>query len=138
MAKILKPLCLTPKGGEIWELTSDFVVQLNDGTIITILAGYASDGQSGNKIITSLLTIYDSYQEEAAYPHDICYQAGIEKGWCDAMYMEILKARLTEDEAEKRYAAVHWFGEQAYTMDQADMLKKAAATQHLRISFPTA
>ena len=33
MTQIIKKLCLSPEGGELWSLSSDFMVVLNDGTI---------------------------------------------------------------------------------------------------------
>ena len=135
MTQIVKKLCLSPEGGELWSLSSDFMVVLNDGTQITVTEGYTSDGQSGNKIITALFTEYDSYQEEGAYVHDACYQSGLPKGWCDKVYREILSHRLTPDEVAKRFNAVDWFGQDAYNLDQKDIDKAHKASEHLRITL---
>ena len=135
MAKVLKRLTLTPVGGVLWMLADDLAVQINEGFLLEVLADFVSDGESGPAALKDLLLKPDTRRQIAAFIHDALYQAGLPKDWADSVYAEILRDTGVDPETDKAlYEAVHLFGASSWDGDQADLVKKAAATNHLRIT----
>lgn len=119
-----------------WIVTSPLRVRVKNGAVLTLLAGFESDGESGPEGLKGLLMEKDTRRLIAAMLHDALYQAQLLREWADSIYREVLELTGVSDETRVLlYTAVRDFGGSSYTADGRDPVKVAAATSHLRIEL---
>jgi len=133
----LTDLVITPIAGPNYRVVKDLVYRDNDGTHITVKAGFVSDGESGPEWFKDMFIEDNGYRQWAAFLHDAVYQAGLPRLWCDQLYMRALQSlNIRADDAQQLYQAVRLFGGNAYELDQDDVEKARHALSHLTIILP--
>lgn len=122
--------------GDLWVVTALLKVRLANGTVLTLLEGFESDGESGPEALKALLTSKDNRRLIAAMLHDSLYQARMLKEWADQVYHEVLGLLgVSAEDCLVLFQGVDEFAGEAYAEDGKDPVKIAAATDHLRIEI---
>lgn len=106
------PLIISPLVGHTWILLSDFLYSAEDGSVITIPAGFVTDFASVPRLFWSIFPQWHPKWGKAAILHDYLYETCLySKEKADLLFLHDLKeAGLSKWKAYLMYWAVRFFG----------------------------
>lgn len=135
MARLPYPSIQSRPGGKGWQVMEPYTVTAC-GLVITVLAGYVTDGESSPRLAYTLFGHpLDPEALPQAVPHDALYQSGrLTRQTADEIWLDVARQNgMGPVERRVKYAALRSFGWIVWNRARRNTAGESFARRHLQI-----